>query len=86
VVKLDALEPLRFAGALGLDAEDAATALAGLREHAKRRGELFEPDRERKQQAADDAIRAQVQRWARPPYLTLEKLRMQQRAAATTAA
>lgn len=76
----------RLAGVLGLDASDAIIAQAGLHEHAKRRGELFEPDLERKRQAADDATRTQVDRWAQAPYLALEKLRMQQCTAAATPA
>lgn len=74
----------RLADTLGLDASDAIAALAGSREHAKRRGELFEPDRERKRQAADEATRMQVERWSQPSYLALEKLRMQQCAAPAT--
>ncbi len=76
----------RLADVLGLGAGDAIAALAGSREHAKRRGELFEPDRERKRQAADEATRTQVERWAQPPYLALERLRLQQCAAAATPA
>ena len=59
-------------------AADAATALAGLRHHAKRPGEAFEPDRARKREAAGGAVREQVERWAVQPYLALEALRARQ--------
>ena len=65
----------RLADLLGLDAAEAASAAKGLAHHAKRRAESFEPDRERKREAVDDAVREQVERWASRPYLALEALR-----------
>ena len=69
----------RLADLLGLDAADATAALTGLSHHAKRRAESFEPDRVRKREAVDDAVREQVERWALRPYLALESLRGEQR-------
>jgi hypothetical protein len=68
----------RLSDLLGLDAADAATALTGLRDHAKRPGEAFEPDRARKREAAGGAVREQVERWAVQPYLALDALRARQ--------
>jgi hypothetical protein len=68
---------------LGLDAAATAPALAGAQQHAKRPGEVFEPDRLRKQRAADEDTRRQIERWARPAYLALEARRAEQ--GATTA-
>lgn len=74
----------RLAPMLALDRRDAAPMLAGARHHAKRPGEVFEPDHARKRQAVDDATRAEVERWARQPYAALEALRAEQHALAAT--
>ncbi len=68
----------RLAHLFALTADDAATALAGARDHAKRPGERFRPDRQDKQHAADEATRMHVQRWAQPAYAGLEALRHRQ--------
>ena len=74
----------RLANVLGLDAADAAPALTGLHRHSKRPRETFEPDRTRKHEAVEDALRKQVERWAMQPYLALEALRAEQRVAVET--
>lgn len=74
----------RLSDLLGLDAAGAATALTGLRNHAKRPNEAFAPDRARKREAAGSAVREQVERWALQPYLALEALRVEQRMAVET--
>jgi hypothetical protein len=76
----------RLAPVFGLDPVAAAAALDGLRDHAKRPGERFEPDRASKRQAADDDTRRQVERWASPPYAALEALRETQRMDVQTSA
>lgn len=73
----------RLAPLFGLGGADAARALAGARDHAKRPGEAFEPDRLRKRAAADEDTRRQVERWARPAYAALEAFRAGQRLATT---
>jgi hypothetical protein len=65
----------RLAPLFGLDAASVAAALAGARDHAKRPGEAFEPDRQRKREAADEDTRRQVERWAMPAYRALEDWR-----------
>lgn len=66
----------RLAAWLGLDADAAAAAMAGARDHAKRPGEAFQPDRERKRQQADEALHDAVSTWALPHYEALENLRL----------
>lgn len=70
----------RLASLFGLDPAAASLALDASRHHAKRPGETFAPDHLRKQQAADDATRRQVERWALPDYAALEALRRRQAA------
>lgn len=67
----------RLAPLLGLDAAEAAAARAGAHDHAKRPGERFEPDGQLKRDRADAETHRQVERWARPAYLALERLRAQ---------
>lgn len=74
----------RLSTALGLDAADATSARYGLRHHAKRPGETFEQDSSGKREAAEDAVRKQVERWALQPYVALERLRARQRVGAKT--
>ncbi|HEV2682450.1 MAG TPA: hypothetical protein VGV14_18250 [Rhodanobacter sp.] len=76
----------RLALLLALNPADAAATLAGATHHAKRPGEVFEQDHARKRQAADDATREQVERWALQPYAALEALRAEQRSRAATLA
>ena len=66
----------RLAAWLGLDADAAAAAMAGARDHAKRPGEAFQSDRERKRRQADDTLRDAVSAWAMPHYEALETLRL----------
>lgn len=75
----------RLAPLFALDTADAAHALAGPREHAKRPGEAFAPDRRRKREAADVDTRRQVERWAQPAYAALEAFRAAQRQATAPA-
>jgi len=76
----------RLAPLFALDPDAAASTLAGATHHAKRPGEVFEQDRARKRQAADDATCRQVERWAQQPYAALEALRAEQRAWAASPA
>jgi len=75
----------RLAPLFALDAQAAPSALAGAEHHAKRPGEVFEQDRERKRLAADGAMRQQIEQWAQRPYAALEALRAEQRLQAVSA-
>ncbi|KRF02077.1 aspartyl beta-hydroxylase [Frateuria sp. Soil773] len=66
----------RLAPLLGLDDGQAARARTGMTHHAKRPGDLFQPDRSRKRQAADDGTRRQVAQWTDAAYAALEALRL----------
>lgn len=76
----------RLAPLFALAPVSSTHAMAGARHHAKRPGERFEPDSLHRQQAADKAIRAQVERWAHAPYAALEALRGRQLMATATTA
>lgn len=80
--ELPAVVGTRLAPLLGLDAADLGAVMAGVHLHAKRPGERFVPDADRKQQTADAATRRQVAKWAEPAYRELEALRAQQLATA----
>lgn len=75
--ELPAAVGARLAPLLGLAAADLGAVMAGVHLHAKRPGEPFTPDRQHKQRVADEALRLQVERWAKPAYLALESLRAQ---------
>lgn len=66
----------RLAGLLRVEATDHERLQSVARSDAKQPGMAFSPDGERKRAAADDALRAAVERWARAPYEELEALRL----------
>ncbi len=73
--------PMALGGRLrtlfGLDAEQAATALAGSGRNAKRPEQAFAADAQHKRDGASTALREAVSRWAEAPYRDLQRLRLQ---------
>lgn len=74
--------PMALGGRLrtmfGLDAGQLAMALESSWQNAKRPGQAFAADAQRKRDEASRPLREAVSRWAAPPYHDLEALRLQQ--------
>lgn len=68
----------RLRALFGLDSGQVVMALEGSGQNAKRPGQAFAADAERKRDGASALLREAVSRWAEAPYQELEALRLQQ--------
>lgn len=68
----------RLRAMFGLDAWQVAMALESSGQNAKRPGQAFAADTQRKRDRASALLREVVSRWAELPYQELEVLRLQQ--------
>ncbi|SDH96841.1 sulfotransferase family protein [Pseudomonas panipatensis] len=66
----------RLADVLGISAADLPRLRDSAGFDSKHAGMAFRPDGESKRASLDAASREQVERWARAPYLALERLRL----------